>query len=219
MARRAESGLTARRNPFIPGEAPLPPEEVIEPDPLWDGAMSLEGPSSPEAAPGVDVSAEEPWPIVEVIDRPLIAVVGLHGGSGATLLTGLLGADALDVGRAWPVFTGWDRPAPSLPVIVTARTNYEGVAAASRFARLWAAETLPASTLLGLVLIDDGPKLSSQQRAAVRRVGQMTPNGWHLPWNETWRLSKPSLEATPLRVRRIISNIRTLAQSTNGDHS
>lgn len=219
MGRRAVTGLTAQGNPFIPGEAPPPQEEVVEDDPLWNGAMSLRGPSSPEAAPRVDVSAEQPWPTVDVVNRPLVTVVGLHGGSGASLVSGLLGADALDVGRSWPVFAGWDRPAPSLPVVVTARTNYEGVAAASRFARLWAAQTLPSSTLLGIVLIDDGPKLSSQQRSVVRRVGQMTPNGWHLPWNESWRLSRPSLEASPFRVRRIINNIRTLAQSTNGDLS
>lgn len=219
MGRREASGLTIRSNPFIPGEAPPPAEEVVEGDPLWEGAMSLRGPSSPEAAPHVDVTAERPWPTVDVIDRPLVTVMGLHGGSGASLVAGLLGADALDVGRAWPVFTGWDRPAPSLPVVVTARTNYEGVAAASRFARLWAADTLRSSTLLGIVLIDDGPKLSSHQRSAVRRVGQMTPRGWHLSWNESWRLSKPSIEASPLRVRRIIQNIRMLAQSTNGDHS
>jgi hypothetical protein len=219
MGRRAATGLRTQANPFIPGEAPPPPEEAVEPDSLWNGQMSLEGPSSPESAPLVDVSAEEPWPVIEITDRPLVTVMGLHGGSGASLVAALLGADALDVGRAWPVFTGWDRPAPSLPVVVTARTNYEGVAAASRFARLWAGETLPDSTLLGIVLIDDGPKLSSQQRSVVRRIGQMTPHGWHLPWNESWRLSKPSAEASSLRVRRIVSNIRSLAQSTNGDIS
>lgn len=219
MARNPSSGLTRRANPFIPEDIAAPPLEMLEKDPLWNGAMSLNGPSSPESAPSVDVSEVEPWPVIDITDRPLLCVAGLHGGSGATLLAGLLGDRALEVGQSWPIFTGWDRPAPSLPVVVTARTNYEGIGAATRFAKLWAANTLPSSTLLGIVLIDDGPKLSTQQKAAVRRVAQMTPNGWHLPWNETWRLSRPSIEASPLRVRRIIQNIHTLAQSTNGDHS
>jgi hypothetical protein len=219
MGRRAADGLTARSNPFIPGDMPPPIEDVLESDPVWNGAISLRGPSSPEAAPRVNVGTEHPWPTTDVTDSPLVSVMGLHGGSGASLLTRLLGEDAYDSGRAWPVFTGWTRPAPSLPVVVTARTNYEGVAAASRFARLWAAQTLPSSTLLGIVLIDDGPKLSTQQRSVIRRIGQMTPHGWHLAWNETWRLSPPSLDTSPLRVRRIIQNIRTLAQSTNGSTS
>lgn len=219
MVRNPGSGLTPRANPFIPEDVAPPPPEVLEKDPLWNGAMSLKGPRSPESAPPVDVTQVAPWPIVEITRRPLVCVVGLHGGSGETLLRGLLGDDSLETGRLWPVFTGWDRPAPSLPVVATARTNYEGIAAATRFAKLWAANTLPSSSLLGVVLLDDGPRLSTQQKAAVRRVAQMTPNGWHLPWNETWRLSQPSIDAASVRVRRIIQNIRTLAENTNGEHS
>lgn len=217
MVRKIPTVALVRGNPFIPRDAPQQVVEGAEPDPIWNDALSLSGPSSPAAAPHVDVTADEPWPTVGITDRPLVCVVGLHGGSGASLISGFLGADAFDVGRSWPVFTGWDRPKSSLSVVVCARTHYQGIQAAARFARLWAADTLPASTLLGMVLIDDGPKLSQQQRVVVRRVGQMTPNGWHIPWQETWRLAQPSYDATPIRVRRIIQNIRTLAQSTNGD--
>jgi hypothetical protein len=217
--RSAADFVMKKSNPFIPPTAEEPAPEIPEADPVWNDALSLSGPSSPEAAGQVDASKDEPWPVVEVTARPLVTVVGLHGGSGASLIAGLLGDDVLDIGRSWPVFTGWDRPMPSLPVVVCARTNYQGVAAAARFARLWAAETLTSSTLLGMVLIDDGPKLTAQQSRVVRRLGQMTPHGWHVPWQETWRLSQPSLETSPLRVRRIIQNIRALAHNTNGDPS
>lgn len=187
--------------------------EHVEPDPLWDDALNMSGPSSPQSAPFVDVTGEEPWPLTEVVATPSVCIMGLHGGAGASLIAGLIGQGAYDTQRAWPIFTGWARPEPTLPVVAVARTSYSGVDAAGRLARLWAGGALPSSSrLLGIVLIDDGPKLTTQQKNVVKRLAQMVPNGWHLPWMETWRLEKPTYDGSPARVRRIIDQIRSLAQ-------
>ncbi len=219
MARRSQSETPASAHPWIPQDAPTAQQvETIEADPLWGDALALNGPSSPAAAPFVDVSQDVPWPVIETTRDASVCVMGLHGGAGASLFTHLIGKTALDTERQWPLYTGWTRPLPTLPVLAVARTHYEGVAAATRLARLWAAGALPDSAqLLGIVMVDDGPKLVKDQERAVKRVAQMVPNGWHVRWNETWRLSRPSYETAPARVRRIIDNIRSLAASTNGE--
>lgn len=187
--------------------------ERLESDPLWDDHVSLSGPASPKSAPIVDVAGETPWPTTQVVATPSVCVMGLHGGAGASLVAALIGPEAYDTERAWPLFAGWARPEPVLSVVAVARTNYAGVEAASRFARLWAAGTLPEPTrLLGLVLIDDAPKLVAQQKDVAKRLARMVPHGWHLPWLETWRLAQPTYDGSPGRVRRIIDDIRSLAQ-------
>jgi hypothetical protein len=213
---KRELAQPAPQNPFVTAAAPAPAavQEDVTGDPLWDDALSLSGPARPESAPHVNVGDERPWPIVETADRPTLCVMGLHGGAGASTVTALLGPDALDVGQLWPVAAGWERPLPTLNVLAVARTNRAGLAAADRFARLWAAETLPASRLVGLVLVDDGPRLTTAQRSAARRLGRMTPHGWHLPWIEAWRVEEVHLSSSSLRVRQVIKNIRALARET-----
>ncbi|WP_159796666.1 DUF6668 family protein [Puerhibacterium puerhi] len=167
----------------------------------------------------MDVSHDEPWPVAEVTSRPWVCVIGLHGGAGASTLARLLGDGALDAGRAWPVAAGWERPLPSLAVVAVARTHHEGLAAAERFARLWAAGTLTGSHLLGLVLVDDGPRLLAAQKQTARRLARMTPHGWHLPWVERWRVEPADLSSSPLRTRQVVKNLRAQARDTEGNDS
>lgn len=164
----------------------------------------------------MDVSGDTAWPTVEFAHEATVCVMGLHGGAGASTLTALLGRGAVDTERRWPVYAGWTRPLPTLPVIAVARTNHTGLSAVTRFARLWAAQTLPASRLIGLVLIDDGPKLLKDQERAVQRAGGLLPKSGHIGWQEAWRLAEPSYQAAPARVRRLIDQLLTLASSTNG---
>lgn len=207
-------------NPFIPAAAPeVQVVEPDEPDAVWNNAVALRGPSTPAAVPGSNIDGIAPWPTKNTLDRPLLTVIGLHGGAGATTLCSLLGDDVVDGHGAWPVFTGWDRPLPDMPVLAVARTHHAGVAAASRFARLWGADQLPASRLLGIVMVDDAPKLTSQQRLVARRLGQMTPHGWHVPWQEAWRHEAPTPAHIGGRLRRVLANIRSLATPTGGNPS
>lgn len=218
MGRRAQEDPRGGGHPWIPQEEPARRVEVVEPDPLWNDAVTLTGPSSPATAPHVDASNEAPWPVLDTNRIVSTWVMGLHGGSGASLLTGLLGSAAGDSERQWPRYAGWISPVGPAPVVAVARTHYEGIAAANRLARLWAAGSLPDQAhLLGIVMIDDGPKLFRDQERAVKRVAQMVPHGWHIRWNEAWRLEKPSYETAPARVRRIVDNIRTAASNTNGE--
>ncbi|PPF91329.1 hypothetical protein C5C03_00455 [Clavibacter michiganensis] len=191
---------------------------MLEPDPLWNDALALNGPRSPEVAPFVDAADEAPWPVLDTNRVVSTWVVGLHGGAGASLLTNLLGPAAADAERRWPRYVGWVRPIKPASVVAVARTHYEGIAAARRLARLWASGSLSEyAHLLGIVMIDDGPKLVRDQERAVTRVARMVPHGWHIPWNETWRLAQPSYETVPARVRRIVDNIHSLSSSTNGE--
>nr|WP_298461186.1 DUF6668 family protein [uncultured Cellulomonas sp.] len=119
---------------------------------------------------------------------------------------------------SWPVAGGWARPLPVLPVVLVARTHGAGLAAAERVARSWAAGELGESQLLGLVLVDDAPQLTKAQKAAAKRLSQMTPHGWHIAWQPEWReVQTPAADALPARVRRTLEHIRKLgAQVTAG---
>lgn len=216
MAARAEPRRTA--NPFVaPASAPSRDTEGIAADDLWDDELHLEGPRTPALAPNVSAAQEKPWPVLETMKRPLVCVMGLHGGAGASTVASLLGDGAFDAGTSWPVAGGWERPLPTLAVVVVARTHLVGITAAERLARLWAADTLSRSRLLGLVLVDDGPKLLPSQRDAARRLARMTPHGWHIGWHDRWRIEAPALSTASLRTRQVIKNLRAVARETEGE--
>lgn len=184
----------------------------LEPDTLWDDAIMLTGPATAPPVP-TEHHPVTGWDTVEVIGAPTVCVMSLHGGAGGSTLTTLLGEGALDVGTAWPVAGGWAHPLPVLDVVAVARTHHRGLEAADRLAHLWAAGSLPNSRLVGLVLVDDAPHLTTAQRKSVRRLARMTPHGWHLPWQEAWRLTTPELPSTPLRVRRVSKSIHKIVHN------
>ena len=202
-------------NPFVPVEEAAPPEEVELRDAVFGERTVLDGPPSPATAPPVAGEVVE-WPLVEAATSSGLMVMGLHGGAGTSLVTSLLAHvehaemrwEAHDVGTAWPVAGGWTRPRPPLNVVAVYRPHRTGVEAAERFARTWAKNALPDSQLLGIVAVDDGPKLLEAQKQAVRRIARMTPHGWHVPWNEEWRVAEPAFDAVPRRIRKTLRSIR-----------
>lgn len=202
----------AMSNPFIPPPPVAAPDVIEPPDEVFGATDELHGPASPAIAPAVDVSADQPWQQVTISSREPIMVMGLHGGAGATTMTQLLADRALDVGTAWPVAGGWERPLPHLSVLAVCRNHQAGIRAGLRFARQWAAGWLPASQLVGIVIIDDGPQLLEAQKAATRRLAQMTPTGWHVPWHDQWRVEAPTLATAPRRVKKTIRTITTLVK-------
>lgn len=216
-------------NRFVESTAtPVAPiDEVLggEPDGLFGvdaDALSLRGPAVPTGEQ-VPIAADGPERrTVEITSAPDLVVVGLHGGAGTSTLVRLLteasDGTVLDAGTQWPVFAGWQRPAPTIPVVAVARTHYAGLDEVTRLAGHWTSEALPGGHLIGVVLVDDAPKLATAQQTAARRALRMTPHGWHVPWQETWRLAAPALPSLPRRVRDIIRDIRRQAEriSTEG---
>ncbi|MFB7800422.1 DUF6668 family protein [Isoptericola sp. NPDC056134] len=218
-------------NPFLvsPARTRREAQALMEADPLWDdqasgvgGDVAVVGPATPELVGPVDTENLEDWPTTVLNDVPDLCVMGLHGGAGASTLLQLLspadeGAGAGptptvgEAGREWPVANAWLTPAPMVRVVAVARTHHHGLDRADRLARLWAAGRLPGAELVGLVLVDDGPRLTKAQAQAVRRLARMTPRGWHLPWAERWRWESPSPSTCGLRVRRIAASILAAA--------
>lgn len=174
-------------NPFVPPKPVEPPPEVEVGDVLFNGAVVMKGPESPDVAPQAHPQGPR-WPKVEVDHTSGLCVMGLHGGSGATTVAALLGDKAVLTGSGWPVAAGWERPRPVLDVIAVCRNHHKGIAAGSEFARQWADGQLPDSNLIGIVIVDDGPKLLNAQSIGTRALARMTAHGWHLRWHEPWRI-------------------------------
>ena len=207
--------MSRRANPFVPSEsvsvAPEQEEAVLH-DSLVGQRLMESGPTDPSALPITpgDVDSDT-WPKVHISADSVtrLTVMGLHGGSGASTVATLLGADALDHGRAWPV-----PPAGTpLGVVAVCRSHWRGLEAADAFTMQWAAGLLNESTLLGLVIVDDGPTLSDGQRKAMRRLLKRTPRGIHLPWVEAWRHASPDAGKTPGRITRIVRQLHGAAAS------
>lgn len=130
----------------------------------------------------------------------MISVVGVHGGSGESTLAQWL------VGRAtnhcWPVREG---AAPD--VLLCARTNASGMAAARMAAREWASSEV-AVTLIGLVLIEDMPgRLPKQLRQQAQHVAGGVPYTWLMPYSQTLRFEDTLATEPPIEVRPVLNAI------------
>lgn len=194
--------MSSRLNPFVQG---MPNEisdfsdvSVIIDDSLCVSVLES-GPESPDLVNSV-VPETPSWPVKAVLNETELAIFGLHGGAGTSTIAKLFGDPAVDVGQGWPV-TG---NGTELPVIAVARTHYKGLAAAESFTEHWGAGLLPASRLIGLILIDDAPRLTDSQKKAVKRLLAKTPRGAHVPWMEIWRLGPPDQSKIPSQIQRIV---------------
>jgi hypothetical protein len=219
-SKAARGPAAAPANPFLPATANDAAVQVAEPDD--DLADEFFGPAISTQGPAVPVGLAGPMrafmPIDDVGEEApahLIWVVGLHGGSGASTITRLLdqsaqtnpdrgaGQFSRDVTewspRGWPSGPG---PQVAARVLLVARTHLAGLDNAAAAAEQWASGRLDGVQLLGLVLVDDAPRPTSVQRAAVQRVSALVPECWHVPWIPAWRdLAAPQLADAPRRVR------------------
>lgn len=204
----------ARRNPFIRNdEEPAPREdsaEVVLHDELLGHKLAETGPSDPECLPITPKDVDSAlWPMVPLEAVPVsgITVMGLHGGAGATTVAGLLGEDVAESGRSWP------RPPEGsrLGVLAVCRSHWRGLEAADQFTQQWAAGMLPDATLLGLLIVDDGPSLAEGQKKAMKRLLKRTPRGYHIPWVEAWRHASPDQGRIPARITRMTRALRSAA--------
>lgn len=193
------------RNPFLPPAAEPVQVETVEPDAVLGDEVDAQGPSSPVHAPRPGhPSAASLLNEEHQVPAGVVSLVGLHGGAGVSTLAALLGEDVADGGSRFP------DPNPYLPTpraVLVARTHARGLEVAERITTAWSHREIDGVDVLGLVLVDDGPRIAAPTRQVVARLLRMTPHGWHIPWVEAWRTaSSPSLSG--VRLPRTIKSIR-----------
>lgn len=207
------------RNPLhaaVPAQPAAVPVEQLEADALIGDRIVVSGPPVPV---GVTLDeSDRPIPRTFAATDDRMQVVGLHGGAGASSVARLIGGDlARDAGTKVPM-------GGSPKVLFVARTHGAGVAAVHRAARAWASGSLQDVLLVGLVLIDDGPRLNKEQQQALKPVLRLLPNTWRLGWVEAWRLLElPDRRDLSVRTRRSITGIcahaRSLTQAATAAHT
>ncbi len=181
-------------------------------DELMGKDLMVTGPMKPGLSPTLE-APQTPWPHQDIGVFEGQAIMGLHGGAGATTLTGLLGPTAADIGQAWPISHSTRTQATwPLPVIAVARTDHTGLSAAERFIRSWANGQLTGSKLSALVLIEAGPRTSEARKKATKRLLRMVPRGVHIPWMDSWLDAPPDPNRLPGRIKRIIKLLNTPIQ-------
>ena len=202
--------MSATSNPFANSERPAKGAEVpdIKDDLLGHGLL-VTGPTKPGLSSTFE-APHQPWPTHPLDTAVRIAVMGLHGGAGATTVAALLGDGATEVGQSWPVSqNAWTGSAWPIPVVAVARTDHTGLAAADRFIRSWANGQLTGSQLSALVLIEAGPRTSDARKKATKRLLRMVPRGTHIPWMDSWLDAPPDPARLPGRIKRIIKLLNT----------
>ena len=191
-------------NPFFAVPPDPPKEDTFEPDELLGRRLVVLGPPVP---PGTASRPEMPVLARREVHRDaLLWVVGLHGGSGATSVASALGGDVVESPLAWPV----SRPLEP-QVLLVARTHVVGLAAAETAIQEWASADLPDLRLLGIVLVDDAPRIARPLVPVMNRVLHSSPRGWHLPWQESWRFRLPDDRPLTFAARRTLGDIRRRA--------
>ncbi|MGV9678767.1 DUF6668 family protein [Nocardia sp. NPDC003482] len=111
---------------------------------------------------------------------PLFAVLGAHGGAGASTLARWW-APAADTGRAWPA-----HPHTTRRVVIAARYCLPGLVAAGERLREWHAGLTPDGvTVVGLVLIPARPgRIPAPVRRYQRTVIALAEEVWTLGWHD-----------------------------------
>lgn len=163
-------------------------------------------PSAPQ--PGVPApDTADRLPRVQQYATATVWWLGVHGGAGESTLAALGGRTA-PAGHAWPM------PAQrgiANRVVLVARTNHAGLAAAQRAATEWASGELgDVVQLLGLVLIADAPgRLPKPLRHLAEVISGGVPRTWRLQWHEPWRLGAPvRLDSAPSDARSILTDLQ-----------
>ncbi|MGV9822937.1 DUF6668 family protein [Nocardia xishanensis] len=134
--------------------------------------------AAPEAGRRAPVR-EQPLPTTGV-HPPLFAVLGAHGGAGASTLARWW-APAADTGLAWPA-----SPATTQRVLVAARLCMPGLTAAAERLREWHAGLAPDGvTVIGLVLTAARPgKVPSVVRRYRSVVAELVETVYEIGWHD-----------------------------------
>jgi hypothetical protein len=177
---------------------PSEPEEALVPE--VEESRDLLRPTAPQ--PGVRRNVNRP---------AALWWLGVHGGAGESTLSATVPGSRA-AGHAWPI-THDGSPSN---VILVARSNANGLAAAQRAATEWASGSLPSIQLLGLVIVADSHgKLPKPLRDLAQVVSGGVPAVWQVPWVEAWRLGEPvDLDSSPKEVRALAAAASALIAPT-----
>ncbi|MFE7719822.1 hypothetical protein [Nocardia rhizosphaerihabitans] len=131
-------------------------------------------------------------PVPGVGRAPLVWLLGVHGGSGATTLAHVL-APAADARGRWPgVF---ERESPY--VVLVARETISGLTRAHDLLRQHHAGLAGPSLVLGLITVAARPgRVPPEIRRYRDVVGSLAGHVWQVPWIEEWTLVES--EALPV---------------------
>ncbi|MBF6416879.1 hypothetical protein [Nocardia cyriacigeorgica] len=167
----------------------------------------------PEPAPAGVIAPPESrrapiWdrPVPGAGRAPLVWLLGVHGGAGASSLAHVL-APAADSGRRWPgVF---DRESPF--VVLVCRETIAGLTRAHDLLRQHHAGFAGPSEVLGLITVAARPgRMPAEIRRYREVVGSLAGRMWQVPWYEEWTLVEPEKLPVwapgvepPLKKRRI----------------
>lgn len=156
----------------------------LDEDPVLGAAVATSGPQYPP----LSVPPGQPgYPVEWVAGDADVWVFGLHGGAGSSTVERLLTSTShlsIFETRAWPRLAHGGRA----NVLLVARTHGAGLEALRVAERQWAAGDLQQMvTLLGTVLVADGPRPHRSVLAEIKKTLANNPKTWHLGWNEDWR--------------------------------
>lgn len=126
-------------------------------------------------------------PVPGVGRAPLVWLLGVHGGAGASSLAQVL-APVADSSRRWPgVF---DRESPY--VVLVARETIAGLTRAHDLLRQHHAGFAGGVEVLGLITVAARPgRLPAEIRRYRDVVGSLAGQVWQVPWYEEWILVEP----------------------------
>ena len=170
-------------NPWVrkpPGEQPAP---VIVDPPVVTGPKPASVTTPQDGVPVPDQA--DRLPQRKTPHGATIWWLGVTGGAGESTLASLArGSRSAD--HAWPIP---ENRGSLCRVVLVARTNYAGLAAAQRAAIEWASGVLgDAVRIDGLVLIPDMPgRMPKELRHLAQVVSGGLPHTWSLPWVDAWR--------------------------------
>ena len=196
-----------RANPFVPVVDAPDTSDVLEQDELFGAAFEMAGPPVP---PGTRSPVPRVLPRDLVNDRQLppnqqvVFVVGLHGGSGATTVSRLLGR------RYWasPARVVPSRSTGECNILFVARSSGVGIEQAVQAGQEWGAEHWPDLARVGLLLVADGPKTASPLRTPAKHAARLFPRTWRLSWVPSWHVTgTPDLTKLPPSAKMVASRI------------
>jgi hypothetical protein len=182
-----------------------------------DSTTAIEPRNSPEAK-AVLTGAIAPQPGVnapDIADRlprreaawpATVWWLGTHGGAGESTLAALAPGTRA-AGHAWPIPT---TAGTVHRVVLVARSNFSGLAAARKAAIDWASNSLGGGVqLAGVALMSDAHgRLPKPLRELEQVLAGGVPRVWSLPWVDTWRFGPAtSDEALPKEFRALFSDL------------